>query len=706
MEKTHVIPTPEGDITLSTGKIATLAAGAVMVQKGGVTILATATVENTSVEQDFFPLTVEYLERYYASGVLSGSRFNKREGFPSEGAIIKARQIDHSIRPLFPKAFKKPVNAILTLLSDDGETDTEGIMVLAASIALVISGIPFAGPAASTAVGVKPGGELVINPPMTEHESFEGLFVVSGANGKVLNIEGWGKELSDDTMDAVLKAAMERNTMLNAEQTKFANGIAKPIMEAPDSVVNEEVLAKIEGKFSKELAQALFVEDKGERDAALTAFSNSVIEQLTADQESSVHDIKAAIDYASRALVRKNILDSDKRLSGRKLDEVRALSAEVDVLPKVHGSALFSRGSTQSLSITTLGSTRKSTGFNDMHDEDTIESFMHHYNFPPFSTGESGRVRYKPGRREIGHGAIGWNGLRNMLPSQDDFPYTIRVVSEIMTSNGSTSMAATCGASLSMMAAGVPMKAAVGGIGVGLVTVDDDQKDYKLLLDIEGAEDFYGDMDFKVTGTDKGLTAIQFETKLEGVRLEILSEAFRLASKGKQQVLAAMAKALSASRSELSPNAPRVEALMIPVGRIGDVIGPGGKIIKEIVAEAEEYGKGSVEIDINDDGRVTITAHNPEQLKFAKDTVQLIGSGPELNETYDATVVSVVDFGAFVEIIPGLEGLVHVSEIANERVNNVGDYLKVGDQVRVKLIEKKPGDKYSFSIKKVDAKPA
>lgn len=701
MEKTHVVSTSKGEITLSTGKMGLLSAGAVKVQKGNTVLLATADTSAPRDEMDFFPLTIEYLERYSAVGTLSGSRFNKREGFPNEEAIITARQVDHTIRPMFPKGFKQPTNVILTLLSSDGEVNPEELTVLGASAALMISGLPFQGPAASVIVSVNKNEGIEVNSEHAHDDSeLLGHFVVSGTKDRILNVEGWGKELSDDMMDSVLDAALAYIRELCDGQLAFAEGFAKQQVEVQDDAPAKELVNIFYEKERGRLEEAMYVSDKQERDAKLTAFLNSAIEQYQNEEEGiTAGKLRGAIDYVEKKILRENVLSQSKRLSGRGLDEIRHLAAEVDVLPNnVHGSALFTRGYTQSLSMVTLGSTAKSVGFDDMKGVDTVKGFMHHYNFPPFSVGEAGRVSYRPGRREIGHGNIGENALKHMIPSQDDFPYTVRAVSEIMTSNGSTSMAATCASSMALMAAGVPMKAAVAGIGVGLVTGDDAQNDYRLLLDIEGVEDFFGDMDFKVTGTRKGMTAIQFETKLNGVRPEILKEAFRLANNGRQQVLDVMDSAISASREQLSPSAPRVETLTIPTDRIGELIGPGGKVIKGIVADSTVYGP-EAEIDINDDGRVSVTAHSKEQIDFIKSKIRLIMEGPQEGEVYDADVVSIMDYGAFVDIGYGIQGLVHISEIDGEkRVNKVEDYLKLGDRVRVKLIEKKQG-RNSFSIK-------
>lgn len=697
-EKTQTITLADGNISLSTGKMAKLSKGAVLLQKGGTVLLATADVDTRDTELDYFPLGVEYIERMYAGGTISGSRFLKREGYPSEDAIIKARQVDHTIRPLFPKGFKKAVSVVLTVLAYDGVNDPEAMTVLGASCALMISGIPFHGPAASVMIGVDENSQLVINPASDKQEDLKGLFAVSGNEGKVLNIEGVGKEISEETMDEILDLALGRITELCNAQKEYAQGIARPAIAYSESSVDETLVEKILATYAGEMETALYDADKEKRDANVAVLQSKVVEALATEGSGiEVGKVKEAFDYASKKIMRKNILNSDRRFSGRKLDEIRELSAETDILPTVHGSALFSRGITQSLSIVTLGSTRMVQHLDGMEGEET-KRFMHHYNMPSYTTGEAGRYNYRPGRREIGHGTIGENALKNMIPSEDEFPYTIRVVSEIMTSNGSTSMAATCASSMALMAAGVPMKAPVAGIGVGLVTADDDQKNYKLLLDIEGVEDFFGDMDFKVTGTNEGITAIQFETKLKGVEPSILKEAFRLSKSGRAQVLSVMNTVINTSRTELAPTAPRVEVIKINPEKIGELIGPGGKNIKAIIEEGNNMGSGNLEIDINDDGRVTITAVDQAQRDFAVAKIKGATQEPEIGKIYDGVIDKVVEFGAFVNIAPGLTGLIHVSEMSDSFVKDPNEVVKSGDRVKVKLIKMERG-KQSYSMK-------
>jgi polyribonucleotide nucleotidyltransferase len=704
--KTHKIDLPDGQITLETGKFAWLADAAVTVTQGGTVLLATVTVGEAAADTDYFPLSVEYVERMYASGHISTSKFLKREGSPSDLAVAKARQVDHSIRPLFPKGFRSEVQVVLTVLAYDGVNDPESLTVLGASAALIISGVPFFGPAASALVGVKANGDLVINPHLNHDEEMVGEFAISGTNQRALNYEGWGIELTNEQMDKVLDAAMERIDVLNAAQKEFAEGLAKPIMEFAELPVKKEVLDIVESEMVDKIKDAIYMfdrEDNG-RQKALAPIKAELEEKLiTEGSDIKPFDIEMAIEYEARKIMREGVLKEEKRLSGRKLDEIRPLASAVDLLPTVHGSALFTRGLTQSLSIVTLASAKMAQVFEDL-DGEKEKYFMHHYNMPSFATGDAKKFQYRPGRREIGHGAIGENAIRNMLPSQADFPYTIRVVSEIMTSNGSTSMAATCASSMALMAAGVPLKKQVGGIGVGLVTDDNDESNYKLLLDIEGAEDHYGDMDFKVTGTDAGMTAIQFETKLKGVPVAIIKEAFRLSTQGRMQVLEVMNKAISAPRTQMAPNAPRVDTVTIPQDMIGELIGPGGKNIKALVEAGEALAPGSqLDIDIDQDGKVLITSANQAQRDFVMKKIGSMSMQPEVGEIYEGVIDKVMPYGAFVDVTPNISGLIHISELADGFVKDASSVVKEGQTVKVKLIKIENG-KLSFSIKQAVAK--
>ncbi|BCX14202.1 MAG: polyribonucleotide nucleotidyltransferase [Candidatus Dojkabacteria bacterium] len=706
----HTITLNGKEIILKSGQIAPQALGRVIGQIGGTTVLGTVTVDDTDSEMDYFPLGVEYIEKMYARGVVSGSRFQKREGFPGEDSIIKARQVDHSIRSLFPKSFKKPTSVVLTVLSYDEINDPENLSVLVASMALIQSGIPFMGPASSVVVGVTNDDEIIINPDVNVRHDLKADFVVSGVDDKVLNLEGWAKEIPEELMDKVLDKSMESIKALNQFQREFAQKINTPEVnfdDYSDLTVDSKLIDYIKNQYSQNLKEVLFVPNKIDREKSIKTLKQEIIGLITAEESPvknennenySENEVQDAIEYVLRYLLRKAVIEENKRISGRDFYQIRDLHAEVDVLPVVHGSAFFSRGLTQCLSIVTLAPKSYELLVDDMMGEYT-KTFMHHYNMPNFSTGEAGRYNYRAGRREIGHGAIGENALKNLIPSADDFPYTIRVVSEILSSNGSTSMAATCASSMALMAAGVPLKEAVAGIGVGLVIDENNETNYKLLLDIEGTEDFYGDMDFKVCGTKNGITAIQYENKIRGVRLEILKEAFRLARKGRLEVLEVMNQAISQSRSELPKNAPVVEKIQIEQDQIGELIGPGGKTIKELVESSRDFGKVDADIAIEDDGSVLISAANSEQLEYVKDRIQKMFETAKLGAEYEVEVEKVADFGLFVRVPKtGIQGLVHISEITDKYIGNLSELFKEGDRVNV-LVKSIEGGKVSMTMK-------
>jgi polyribonucleotide nucleotidyltransferase len=687
------------DITMSSGKLANLSAGSVILQTGGTVILATADIDKRESVLDYFPLGVEYIERMYASGSISGSRFMKNEGHPSADAVIKARQVDHSIRSLFPKGFKRAVSVVITVLAYDGVNDPEAMAVLGASTALTLSGAPYFGPCASVVAAVKTSGDIVINPTTDMHEGLIAEYVISGTVDKILSIEGWSIELPEDRMNDLIDEAMKAIAELNAFQMEFAKDIKKPMMEYSELPAEEALLTKVKTDKYEALKAALYRDEKMDRNAGLAEVRKELAAEFAASGETySEMDIFKAVDYVARKILREGVLTEEKRVSGRGLHEIRPLAAEIDLLPTVHGSALFNRGLTQSLSIVTLASIGMRQMIDDMEGEST-KSFMHHYNMPNYTVGEAGRYNYRPGRREIGHGMIGENALKKMIPSTEDFPYTIRVVSEIMASNGSTSMAATCASSMALMAAGVPLKRAVGGIGVGLITEDDNEDNYKLLLDIEGIEDFYGDMDFKVTGTTEGITAMQYENKLRGVKPSILKEALQLAKGGRLQVLEEMNKAISAPRTEVAPTAPRIKILSIRPERIGELIGPGGKNIRKIIEEAG--GERETQIDIDDNGRIVITGKPGKFFDRAIELVEAFTIEPEIGKIYDGEIDKVMEFGAFVNVSASITGLIHVSEMSQDFVKDPNTIVKSGQKVRVKLFKMENG-RQSFTMKGIE----
>lgn len=696
-EFTKTVTVNGEEMSFKFGKLAPRAEAAVTAQIGETLVMAAISISKKDSQLDYFPLTVEYIEKYYAGGIISSSRFLKRETRPSDSATLKARQIDHSIRSLFPKGFKKEVNVIVTVLSYDEVHDPEILSVNSASMALMLSSIPFMGPSASVKIGVK-GGAILVNPTNEQEEGLDGDFMVSVREGRVLNIEGWGNEIPETTMGEVLDAAVKACEPILQAQTEFAKEHGKAKIEFTEAVAPEELIAEAKEKYGEKITTALYHPEN--RQEMLTAVKDEMILAHAEDGDNmpKASDIDTAVEYVARKIMRANIMSDDKRTSGRKLDEIRDLEIEIGVLPRVHGSALFRRGKTQCLSVATLGSTRLAQTLENFEGED-IKSFMHHYNGPSYSLGEAGRFSYYPGRREVGHGHITENAMRALLPDTESFPYTIRVVSEILSQQGSSSMAAACGTSLALMQAGVPLKAPVGGISVGLVTEDSDQTKFKLLVDLEDVEDFYGDMDFKVTGTTNGLTAIQMDNKLMGVPVEILKQAFFTSAEARAKIIAAMNEVIKEPAAELSKYAPRVTTININPSRIGEVIGPGGKNIKGIIEKAG----GAVEIDIDDNGRITITAVKPEAAKIAEDAIKGMVFEPEIGSIYEGRVDKVMPYGAFVDLIENATGLVHVSELSDKFVKDPTEIVKDGQKVRVKVTKVDPvNGKISFSMKGVD----
>lgn len=680
-------------LTIQTGELAPRADASVLAQLGETVVLATVSVSKNDTQLDYFPLTIEYIEKYYAGGIISGSRFIKRERFPSDRAILVARQVDHAIRPLFPNGFKKEVNVILTLLAYDGVNNPEALTLTAASTALLMSSIPFSGPASSVMIGLK-SDQLILNPEVHDEDDTEldMSMVVACNEGNILNIEGWADEVSEDKMDEVLDLALSETKRLNEFQVSFTKDLLQEKIVFEESVVDPATVEKVISSHGEEIKSALY--DRGNRDE----LRDSIIEKLVdAREEDDETDYRTVVEYIMKKYMREGVLKEEKRASGRSLTDVREITIKPDYLPRVHGSALFQRGLTQVVSIVTLGSTRLEQQSESYMGEES-KSFMHHYTAPNYSVGEAGRFSYYPGRREIGHGAIGENALLKMLPNTDDFPYTIRVASEVMSQNGSSSMASTCGTSLALMQAGVPLKAHVGGVSIGLVT-NDDLSDFKLLTDIEGLEDFYGDMDFKVTGTTKGITAIQLDSKLHGVPVHMLKEALRQSRDGRLLIIEKMTTALPKPNGAVSAYAPKVAKVSVDPTRIGELIGPGGKVIKAIT---ESTG---VDIDIQEDGDVFLAGPNEEAvgkaLKMIKDIVLEVEPG----EIYEAEVVKLMPFGAFANITPSVSGLIHVSEMADTFVKDPSTIVKEGDKVTVRIKGIDESGKISLSMKEIDKAP-
>ncbi len=683
------------DLIISTGKLAELASGSVTVRYGDTVVLATAVVSPEPKEEiDFFPLLVDYEERLYAAGKISGSRFIKREGRPSEAAVLACRMIDRPIRPLFPKGFRNDVQVVITVLSFDLENDPDVMSIIAASAALMISPAPFEGPVAALRVG-QIEDQFVINPTQKELLNSRLDLVVAGTTDKIIMLEGGFKEVDEKTLLNAIEFGQKNLQPILEIQKKFQNNSQQTI-EAGEPTIIEEVKKFL----GKKLAEAVYELDKTKREEQISAFETEVMANFEGSYKQV--DLKSAFGQILEKEVRRAIIEKDLRPDGRKIAEIRPLKIEAGLLPRTHGSALFSRGQTQVLSIVTLGAPGEEQVIETMEEEGT-KRFMHHYNFPPFSTGEVRPMR-SASRREIGHGALAEKALLPVIPSREDFPYTIRVVSEVLSSNGSSSMASTCGATLALMDAGVPIAAPVAGIAIGLITADDDSK-YKILTDIQGIEDFAGDMDFKVAATSRGITAIQLDTKLKGLSLEILREALERARQANTEILGEMAKVLAKPRVELSSFAPRIKSLKVPVDKIGEVIGPGGKTIRKIIEECG--GKEITSIDIEDDGTVMVASTDSKMGEKAISWIENMTREVAIGEIYEGPVTQIVrdrlsgkEIGAIVQLLPNQDGLVHISQIANERVNRIEDFLKIGQVVKVKVVEiDKERGRVSLSIK-------
>ncbi len=684
------------ELLIETGKLAGLASGSVTVKYGDTVVLATAVVSETPREDvDFFPLLVDYEERLYAAGKISGSRFIKREGRPSDAAILACRLIDRPIRPLFPKGYKNDVQVIITILSYDLENEPDVISIIAASAALSQSVAPFEGPVAAVRVG-KIDGKLVINPGKTEQEKSELDLVVAGTKDKVMMLEAGAKEVDEKTLIEAIK--------FGHEAMKGALEIQKELQSETKHTIEElhepEVISEVKKYLGKKMAEVVHEVDKQKREEQITAFEKEVLENFEGNYKQI--DLKAAFSQILEKEVRGAILEHEMRPDGRKIDEIRPIEMEVGLLPRTHGSGLFSRGQTQVLSIVTLGAPGEEQVVETMEEEGT-KRYMHHYNFPPFSTGEVRPMR-SVSRREIGHGALAERALAPVIPSREDFPYTIRVVSEVLASNGSSSMASTCGSTLALMDAGVPITAPVAGIAVGLIS-SEDEKEYKILTDIQGLEDFAGDMDFKVTTTAKGITAIQLDTKLKGLSIEILSEALERAKKANNEILEKLTKIIAEPRKELSKFAPRIKSIHIPVDKIGEIIGPGGKAIRKLIEDCG--GKEITSIDIEDDGTVMVASTDSAMGDKAITFIENMTKEAVIGEIYEGPVTSIVkdrnsgkEIGAIVQILPNKDGMVHISQIADQRVEKIEDFLKIGQTVKVKVMEvDKERGRVSLSIR-------
>ncbi len=677
-------------LKLETGRVARQADGAVLATYGETCVLATVVSAKTErAGIDFFPLTVNYQEKTFAAGKIPGGYF-KREGRPTEKETLTSRLIDRPIRPLFAKGFKNDTQVITTVLSHDMENDPDIVALVAASAALTLSGVPFLGPIGAARVGYIEG-KYVLNPMIDEMSETQLDLIVAGTADAVLMVESEAKELPEDIMLGAVMYGHEHFQPVLGAIVKLAERAAKEPW-ALKAVDNAEMVDKVRGLAESGLREAYSIASKQERRDGISQVKEKVIAELVPEGDDALAGkVSGAFKEAEKDIVRGSILDTKKRIDGRDLVTVRPISCEVGILPRTHGSALFTRGETQALAVTTLG-TGEDEQYVDALAGTYKETFMLHYNFPPYSVGEAGRMG-SPGRREIGHGKLAWRAIHPVLPDRDQFPYTIRVVSEVTESNGSSSMATVCGSSLAMMDAGVPLKRPVAGIAMGLIKEGDK---YAVLSDILGDEDHLGDMDFKVAGTSEGVTSLQMDIKITGITEEIMKIALDQAKDGRLHILGEMDKALNEARPELGEYAPRIETIHIPTDKIREVIGTGGSVIREIVAES------GAKIDISDDGTVKIASSNAESIRAAIARIKGIAAEPEAGEIYEGKVVKVMEFGAFVNFFGPKDGLVHISQLAEGRPEAVTDVVKEGDKVWVKLLGFDERGKVRLSMKVVD----
>jgi polyribonucleotide nucleotidyltransferase len=665
-------------LTVETGHIAEQANGALFIRCRDVVVLVTATANRTPREGiDFFPLTCDYEEKLYAVGRIPGS-FPRREGRPSEAGVLASRMIDRPLRPLFPKDFRNDVQIIATVVSADQEQDPTTLAVTGASLALAISDIPHAGPVGCVRVGML-DGRLMLNPTLQQIAESELDLVVAGTADSISMVEAGARQVSESVMLQAMRMAHDEIKRLVQFQLDIRNALgAKPNMSYPPVATDPEVASAVHEQVADRIGQAARNVDKAGRERQLDDLKNEVIASLAERFPEKRGDISKAFESETKKAVRNAILHEGVRPDGRRGDEIRPIWAQVGVLPRTHGSAIFTRGQTQALSIVTLGSGQDQQKIDGLGLEE-FKRFMHHYNFPPYSVGEA-RFQRAPGRREIGHGALAEKAVHNVMPDDADFPYVVRIVTEILSSNGSTSMASVCGSCLALMDAGVPLIAPVAGIAMGLITDEGDDR-AAILSDIQGMEDALGDMDFKVAGTQQGITALQMDMKITGLRWELLEQALEQARVGRIHILGKMAEALAQPRTEMSPWAPRIETIHINPDKIRDVIGPGGKMIRKIV---EETG---CQIDIEDDGTVNIASANAAAREQALAMIRDLTEDVEIGKIYKGRVARLMGFGAFVEIAPKKEGLVRIGQLAEHRVEKVEDVVNIGDEIMVKVIE-------------------
>jgi polyribonucleotide nucleotidyltransferase len=681
------------ELTLETGKMAKQANGSILATYGGAAVLATACCSSTATEGlDFVPLQVEYNEKYYAAGKIPGG-FLKREGRPKSKEILVSRLIDRPMRPLFHKAFGREIQIVPTVVSADQENTPDMVAIIAASAAVTVSDIPFEGPVGGVRVAYV-DGDFVVNPTFSQIEASELDIVVAGTEEGITMVEGGAKEVSEDLMLQAIEKAETAIKEICEAQVKLAELCGKeklPLVTVEKSLDNEDEIKEF---LTPKFAEACFVLGKMERYAAIDAVKSEAKAKFFPDEEEAdADDLELFGKLASKvekAVVRDSILNKGVRTDGRKTTDIRTITTEVDVLERAHGSALFTRGETQSLGVVTLGTVSDEQMLDNIDGELRYEHFMLHYNFPPFSVGETGRLT--TGRREIGHGHLAQRALEGVLPKKGEFPYTIRVVSEILESNGSSSMATVCSGSMSLQNAGVPIRKPVAGIAMGLISEGDD---FVILSDILGEEDHLGDMDFKVAGTEDGITAFQMDIKISNVSRQLMEQALKQAHEGRMHILGEMAKTISDTRTEVNKYAPKITTFAVPQDKIGMIIGPGGKTIQSISE------KSGASVNIDNDGQVTVSGKNAESAETATAMIQGMIQEPEIGTTYDGIVKKITDFGAFIEIFPGKEGLCHISKLSKERVQKVEDVLELNQAIRVKLIDIDRMGRLNFSF--VDA---
>ena len=693
MYKSYSMELAGRTLTVDIGRVAAQANGAVFIKYGDTTVLSTATASDKPRDGvDFFPLSVEFEEKMYSVGKIPGG-FNKREGKASENAILTDRVIDRPMRPLFPKDYRNDVTLNNLVMSVDPECRPEIVAMIGTALAVHISDIPFDGPCAMTQMGLV-DGEFIVNPTQKQWDEGDLQLTVASTKEKVIMIEAGANEIPEDQMIEAIYKCHDINQTVIAFMDQIRDEIGKPKHEYESCAIPEQMFEDIKKIVTPEqMEEAVFTDEKQKREENIRAITEQ-LEEAFADNEEYLAVLGEAIYQYQKKTVRKMILKDHKRPDGRAINQIRPLAAEVDLIPRVHGSAMFTRGQTQICDVVTLAPLSEIQKIDGLDANITTKRYMHHYNFPAYSVGET-KVSRGPGRREIGHGALAEKALVPVLPSVEEFPYTIRAVSETFESNGSTSMASTCASCMSLMAAGVPIKAMVAGISCGLVTGDTDD-DFLVLTDIQGLEDFFGDMDFKVTGTHKGITAIQMDIKIHGLTRPIVEEAIARTREARLYIMdEVMSKAIAEPRKEVNEWAPKIEQITIDPSKIGDVVGQKGKTINEII------DRTGVKIDITDDGAVSVCGTDKEMIAKAIDMIKIITTDFEQGQILEGTVVSIKEFGAFIEFAPGKEGMVHISKIAKERINRVEDVLTLGDKVKVVCLGKDKMGRISFSMKDV-----